>query len=443
MSSSLKVQIGVNRIMDSFQSETFKGDTMLRRAEELTTVWAYKTGQAQPAEDLVLLDNVQFIYELALAELELESFGVRFEITNGLRRFRLLGSEDDVELVRRLAYFRSVKGTETNYFRLIQFNQTRSVNQYLTHWIYPYKGKFHPQMIRALLNCLGLKKSETILDPFIGSGTTALESQLLGVNCIGIDVSPLCVLQSKVKTESVEVVNRIDETRNHVDQASGSQLFGEQPDLDETINAIQDEKVRNFYTIAKLVSVSDKTRRGKEFQKSFATNLDLMVRSVKDYSLARDELGLALGAVDIKQGDARALPIKDNSVDGIITSPPYSIALDYVDNDKHSLQEMGYNIDELREGFIGVRGTGNRRIELYDEDMRKSLAEMYRVLRPGRLAAIVIGNATYQGNEVETVQFTIKEAESLGLRLVKNMDKIIFGLYNVMRKENILIFQKP
>jgi tRNA G10 N-methylase Trm11 len=90
-------------------------------------------------------------------------------------------------------------------------NRTRSVNQYLTHWIYPYKGKFHPQMIRALMNIIGLKRGDLVLDPFIGSGTTALEAQLLGINCIGIDISPLCVLQSKVKTESIDVLPQIKE----------------------------------------------------------------------------------------------------------------------------------------------------------------------------------------------------------------------------------------
>jgi tRNA G10 N-methylase Trm11 len=428
--------------MNSSNSETFKGDTMLRRAEELTTVWAYKTGQIQSSEDIVLLDNVQFIYELALAELELESFGAKFEITNGLRKFRLQSLPGKEEMVHRLAYFRSVKGEETDYFKIIQFNQTRSVNQYLTHWIYPYKGKFHPQMIRALLNCLGLKPGETVLDPFIGSGTTALEAQLLGVNTFGVDVSPLCVMQGKVKTQSMDLIPEIEEARNVVQGVDVTQ-FGEEPNLDKAIDSIQDEGARNFYMIAKLISVSDNARRGKALMKSFSTNLELMTASVKDYITAREQLNLKLGAVDIRQGDARNLPLQENQIDGIITSPPYSIALDYVDNDKHSLQAMGFKVDEIREDFIGVRGTGNRRIELYEDDMRKCLAEMYRVLRPSRFAAIVVGNATYQGSEVETVQFTIKEAEKLGFKLVKNMDKIIFGLYNVMRKESILIFQKP
>ncbi len=74
--------------------------------------------------------------------------------------------------------------------------------------------------------------------------------------------------------------------------------------------------------------------------------------------------------------------------------------------------------------------------------MKKSLEEMYRILKPEKYAVIVIGNATYQGKEIKTVEFIIDYAEKIGLKLVKNIDKIIFGLYNVMQKENILIFKK-
>ncbi len=66
------------------QIEDFKGKRMLERAEELDTFWAYTTEKLPEDKQLVLLDNVQFIYELALAQLELQSLGVRFEVTNGL-----------------------------------------------------------------------------------------------------------------------------------------------------------------------------------------------------------------------------------------------------------------------------------------------------------------------------------------------------------------------
>ena len=421
-----------------------KGEKMLEKAEKIGEFWAFKEELLSQDKQLLLFDNVQFIYELALAQLELRSLGVKFEVTNGLREFKLLEDPKDIKLLKKkLSYFKLIKAKYTDYFYIVRKNRTRSVNQYLTHWIYPYKGKFHPQMIRALLNIIGLNKGDTVLDPFIGSGTTAVEAQLLGINCIGIDISPLCVLQSKVKTESIEVLPEILEWKEEILSKVEVNLFNlDDKALDKVIESISDEKVRNFYLMAKLVAVSDNARRKKDFTKAFRKNLDLMILSVKDYVDVVKELKLELGEVDIKVGDSRNLPIEDNSIDGIVTSPPYSIALDYVSNDAHALKTLGYDLKELREEFIGVRGKGQRRIDLYNEDMKRSLEEMCRVLKSGNYAVIVIGNATYQGKEVKTVEFIIDYVEKIGFKLVKNIDKIIFGLYNVMQKENILIFRK-
>lgn len=161
-----------------------KGEAMFERAE--SQFWAYDMNVEGTKKDLILLDNVQFIYELSLAELESKALGVEYEVTNGLRRFKILKKSEKLREIirRRSSYFKTFNGEYTDYYYIIQKNQTRSVNQYLTHWIYPYKGKFHPQTIRALLNIIGLKEGDTVFEPFSGSGTTALESQLLGINCI-------------------------------------------------------------------------------------------------------------------------------------------------------------------------------------------------------------------------------------------------------------------
>lgn len=396
-----------------------------------------------------LFDNVQFIYELALAKLELEALGASFKVTNSLREFELLTVKNEDELVRRLAYFKKINGKITDYSRIVKKNVTRSVNQYLTHWIYPYKGKFHPQMIRALINIIKLEPGDTVLDPFIGSGTTAVEAQLLGINCIGIDISPLCVFQSRVKVDSIFVLDKIKSLESEAIEAFSRSLqsnmssnFSSIHGYDSFLEAIGDERVRSFYLIAKLIAVSDAARRRRKIYDSFVKNLRQMIKSVELYRNVVEELKLKLGSVKIEKADCRNLPLDDESVDGIVTSPPYSIALDYVKNDAHALEALGYDLEKIRKNFIGVRGRGSERIRLYNEDMKKSLKEMHRVLKPGKYCVVVVGNATYRGKEIKTVEFLIKYCEKIGFKLVKNIDKIIYGLYNVIQKENILIFEK-
>ncbi len=420
-----------------------KGETMLEKAEDISQFWAYDLSYSDNA-DLTLLDNVQFIYELSLAELELRALGADYEVTNGLREFKLNNKSNELNerIIKKSSYFKSVGKKFTDYFQLIQKNRTRSVNQYLTHWIYPYKGKFHPQMIRALLNIIRLKEGETVFEPFSGSGTTALEAQLLGINFIGIDISPLCVLQGKVKTKSVYVIDEIVKLKTALISKLRPSLFNQEHDFYKVLKDIKNEDVRDFYALARLLAVSDESRRGRNFEQSFIKNLYLMIDSVKDYKEIADKLHLKLGDIDLKEGDSRKIALPDNSIDGIITSPPYSIALDYVENDAHSLEDMGYKLNEIREDFVGVRGKGKEKVELYNSDIKKSYSEMYRVLKLNKYAVIVIGNATYQGEEIKTVELTIDYMTELGFKLEKNILKIIFGLYNVMKKENILIFRK-
>jgi len=419
-----------------------KGKIMLDRAEN--QFWAYDTN-FDSKEDLVLLDNVQFIYELSLAQLELRALGVDFEVTNSLRQFKIInnGPELTASIIKKASYFKTVDGQYTDYFYVIRKNRTRSVNQYLTHWIYPYKGKFHPQMIRALLNIIGLKQGDTVCDPFSGSGTTAVEAQILGISFVGIDISPLCIIQGTVKTESIYVIDEIKALKQEIISKLEANLFTRQIDYYKLLQEItSDEKVRTFYKLTRLLAISDQSRRRRNFVDSFIKNLNLMIASVEDFVTIRNELKLRLGSVSFQAGDSRNISLPDNSVDGIITSPPYSIALDYVQNDSHSLEDLGYDVKEMRDYFIGVRGNGKTRVELYNQDMKKSYNELYRILKLNKYAVIVIGNATYQGREVPTVNFTIEYMESLGFKLAKDINKIIFGLYNVMKKENILIFRK-
>jgi len=378
---------------------------------------------------LKLLDNIQFIYEIALARLELHSFNPDLKVTNDFREFELKDDGSFETLKRRLAYFKTINGDYSDYYYLQKYNQTKSVNQYLTHWIYPYKGKFHPKMIRALMNIMKIQNGETLFDPFVGSGTAVLEAQILGINAVGLDISPLCVLISKVKTESVDVLDEIKKYKDFYLFKKG----GKEP---------SDERVKNFYKVAEMMAHSDQSRRGKNFESSFVSDALKMIASVEDYSNAIKKHNLKIGKTKIIEGDTRKINLKDESVDGIITSPPYSIALNYVANDAHSLKALGYDLDKIKEDFIGVRGTGLNKFELYDKDMEKAYSEMYRVLKKDKYCAVVIGNVTFQGQEINTTQNVIDYCEKIGFKTIKKMEKIIYGLYNVMQKEYILIFQK-
>ncbi len=391
--------------------------------------------------------NVQFIYELVLAQEELEAFNIEYQIVNNLRSFNVFNIPDEEEFIKRTAYFEVVKGEPSLYSKITKANLTRSINQYLTHWYYPYKGKFHPQMIRALLNIMKVEKGETILDPFIGSGTLALESQLMGINAIGTDISEVCTLISKVKTQSLKWLPNIQEECENLSSSIGDIVEDSESkiikEISKLVESIKIQEVRNFFLLAKLIAHSDKSRRSKKsFKKSFESNAEKMIESLNMFNELRNTYNLDLGETEISQADVRNLKIPSDSIDGIITSPPYSIALDYVENDKHALSALGYDIETIRNEFIGLRGSGKSKIDLYNQDMKIAYQEIDRVLKEDKYCTIIIGNAILNKKKIETIELTIDIFKNLGYTLVKNVDKIIFGLYNIMQMEKILIFKK-
>ena len=406
-------------------------------------------GHGENRVSLRLQPNVQFLYEVELAYIEMGALGCHDFAwrADNLRNVGARLSGDLQELHRRTAYVGEIDGRPTPYSQLIrpkyqggEYNRTRSVNQYLTHWVYPYRGKFHPQMTRALLNIVGARPGTRVMDPYVGSGTTALEAMLLGVDFVGIDLSPLCILLATMKTQSHGVVSEIKSVVEEL-------LRSENVDLSED-GAIQhnNQIVANFLTVARMVTLSDVARRGRDIASAFRRNLNAMLESTLALARAVDVFGINPGRVEVRRGDVRDLAsagIASETVDGVVTSPPYSIALDYVKNDQHALDALGVDIQELRGVMTGVRGRGAKeRLSLYNEDMRRMFREVARVLKPGARAAFVIGDATIGGREVTTTGSMVKWAEANGLILDRELDKIVFGLYNVMQQEKILVFRK-
>ena len=85
----------------------------------------------------------------------------------------------------------------------------RRVLRYGSHGIHEYRGKFFPQLVRALINIGEVPEGGIVADPMCGSGTTILEAALSGRMGIGIDANPLSALLSEVKVGIKEVARRI------------------------------------------------------------------------------------------------------------------------------------------------------------------------------------------------------------------------------------------
>ena len=77
--------------------------------------------------------------------------------------------------------------------------------RYATHGLHEYRGKFFPQLVRALINAASVPEGGIVIDPMCGSGTTLVEARLAGRCAYGLDINPLSVFVANVKCRSLSL----------------------------------------------------------------------------------------------------------------------------------------------------------------------------------------------------------------------------------------------
>jgi DNA modification methylase len=362
----------------------------------------------------------------------------------------------------RTAYFKSINGKLTKHFRLYSNNsevlkQGRSFatqtyfengsysTGYATHGLFPYRGKFHPQLIKGLLNIVGVEKGETILDPMCGSGTANIEAALMGIDSFAVDVSPFCQLMTKVKYEALTIDSKLF-SKYKLDHARLFEFFL-RPESLMKIEKLEQEKAK-IYRLAHLafldaLGYSQRVKMSTH-QQLFEKVLNRYIRTVSNFTSNKNFIKKDLGKVEVlTDSEALEIKLKNESIDCIITSPPYSFAIDYVENDKSQLEYLGYDINDLKRKMIGLKGkTKDEKLNNYFSDMNIFCSEISRVLRKGKYFIMIIGSNTNQTGGIRLEKTIINSAATCGLNLIKSILKPIKGMRNTMKDEYILIFQK-
>jgi DNA modification methylase len=225
-----------------------------------------------------------------------------------------------------------------------------------THCLHAYPAMFIPQVARRLILAYS-KHGETIADIFCGSGTTLVESRLLGRNSYGIELNPLAILIAKVKPAPIDClllqkvylslldsINRVKLNDNDLPEFTNldfwfkKQVIYDLAKIKKCINKIEELKIRNFFLVAfsETVRCASNVRKG-EFKlfripedklKDYCPNVQGLFKSkcernilgMKEFSESVDRKTW----VKIIQADStKEYNVEQGSVDCIITSPPY------------------------------------------------------------------------------------------------------------------------
>ncbi len=375
----------------------------------------------------------------------------------------------------------------------IDWSFARDDTGFLTHDLHPYPAKFIPQIPGHCIARLSLP-GELVLDPFGGSGTTALEAIRLGRRAFSVDANAVGTLIGRVKTCNLDRAATTDLhslqiflTTRLVDLPTAETLRGEHeawipeiPNVEKwfpisslgelamirsKIMRMESDKAREVSLLALsriVLSVSfqdSETRYSSrphdipqgETLKRFLVALDAIIKNV-----LRTQPVLRYGVCDFRTANAKDLVrgiCKADSIDLIATSPPYGNANDYHLYHRFRLLWLGHDPRAFARIEIGSHLRHQKEetgFESYRKEMQECLAGMFRVLKPGRYAVLVVGDAIYKKVQYPGAESLRDEAHAIGFEPVCIIERPIHRTKRSFAAagrrattEKLLILRKP
>lgn len=397
-------------------------------------------------------------------------------------------------------------------------NKLRIEDRAAHDW-YRFVLSYPAHLVRDYISRFEVDPDGLVLDPFCGTGTTLVECKKLGIRSVGIESNPMASFASQVKVDWKVDPNGLIEHADHIAKriwekldaagigdSSHLPLFTKERRRVVDLQSLPDEKMRLLLkdsisplplhkTLVLLETLNEDAEKAFSQHERLAlakaivseiSNLHFgpevgvslpkpdapVVQTWLNYVRRMAEDLRALRLVDdtesiVKTGDSREILslLQPNSVDAVITSPPYpnekdytrttrleSVLLGFISN-KHDLRLLKKNL--LRSNTRGVYKTDTddllveenvevqriataieaRRIELgktsgfermyarvtklYFGGMKRHLSDLRTILRPGAHLGYVVGDqASYLRVMIRTGEILADIAKSLGYELV-------------------------
>jgi len=357
-------------------------------------------------------------------------------------------------------------------------DKTRKDTAYITHGYHRYPAKFIPQLVSRLIEKY-TKEGDLVVDPFSGCGTTLVESKVMGRPSVGVDINPVAVLITKAKITPINpqkiekafavLKDKLDKYSNDIKIKAPEHEridYWFKPEekkklafIFTEISKLEDQDTRDFFycgfsNILKNCSIwlqkSNKPTRDLNKKPSdpiptFYKQIKMMMRGNEQfYQLLKEKNYLDVPS-QVYCTDARTIPVENNSVSLIVTSPPYVTSYEYADLHQLTALWLEYTKDlsDFRKRFIGTSYHNKKELILnsdiaekirnellekdkktaeevstYFSEMNQVFVEMKRILKKGGKICIVIGNTKLKGVEILNAEVFAEQLQNLGLKIV-------------------------
>lgn len=348
-----------------------------------------------------------------------------------------------------------------------------------THGYHVYPAMMIPQVARRLIRSYG-EGGQLLLDPFCGSGTSLVEARLAGLDAVGIDLNPFAVLLARAKTTDYNLSTLLRQARQlrhfvsdlvrggvevpspsfyNIDYWFKPEVQRDLALLRHGIERVVEPAERDFFWVAFAAAVREgsNTRRGEyklhrmpesalhthkpQVFATFWDRIDRNLRGLQEFLRERKPHTRA----EVHERDGRAgIPLPANSVDIVVTSPPYGDSqttvaygqfsrlvlqwLGYEDSiaksvDKRALggkitrTSTSYPAPSLEKALEVISRISPKRafqVKQFYDDFADAFSEITRVVKPGAYGCFVVGNRTVKGVQLPTDSILIEIAAHLG-----------------------------
>ncbi|CAK1803387.1 site-specific DNA-methyltransferase (cytosine-N(4)-specific) [Vibrio crassostreae] len=297
--------------------------------------------------------------------------------------------------------------------------------------LFKWSGQFSPQLIEALLDAYS-ESDYKVLDPFSGSGTVLYECARKGISALGVDVNPaanriskayeLCRLSVKTRkklAKQFKCVSNVDNVSDGYDL-----LLSINSDC-KYINIIRDS----------LVVLLDSV-----------TDIDKFHKVVDGFISVLLSMPYSNRHVNAINSDCRKIPVRANSIDLVITSPPYVNVFNYHQQYRKNTELLGHDILKIAKSEIGSnrknRPNRFKTLAQYCKDISMSLNELIRVSKhESRLIFIVGKYSTIKKAKVYNGEIVKNLGLSMGLELVLDQTRTFKNRFGQDIVEEIIHFK--
>ncbi len=311
--------------------------------------------------------------------------------------------------------------------------------------LFTWRGQFSPQLIESIL-CNYADDKSVVFDPFLGSGTVLFESALLGLSASGCEINPAAVSFAKIYelvNKPVKGINQalakieilVSKYTNDLPLFVVENIKNFEPELIEMYSGESDEITRTvlFALITGLDFDAKKTdvKRVLNVWGTLRANIENLPRSKK--------------YIQCFHRDSRATAISKNTVDFVVTSPPYINVFNYHQNYRKSVEKTGADILSVAKSEIGAnrKFRQNRFLTVvqYCMDMSQVFCELIRICKGDAKVIFIVGReSNVRKTAFKNAKLIADVAESCGFILKGEQERVFTNKFGESIYEEILRF---